>query len=93
MAAPLLLLDAGGTVLFANARAAALLSCAEPLGLSLSALLAPSGAAEPEAEPILDALLDALRAGRPIRAPLTLTGERRVEAALAPLSVGGFALT
>ena len=89
MSAPLLLLDAGGTVLFANARAAALLSCAEPLGLSLPALLAPSGVPEPEAEPVLDAM----RAGRPIRARLTLAGDRRVEAALAPLSVGGFALT
>lgn len=93
MAAPLLLLDAGGIVLFTNARAAALLSCADPVGLSLPALLAPAGVTEPEAEPVLDAILDAVRAARPIRARLTLSGDRRVEAALAPLSVGGFALT
>ncbi|WP_183436204.1 putative bifunctional diguanylate cyclase/phosphodiesterase [Methylobacterium sp. R2-1] len=89
MAAPLLLLDAGGTVLFTNARAAALLSCAEPVGLSLPVLLAQSGAAEPEGEPVLEAV----RATRPARARLTLDGDRRVEAALAPLSAGGFALT
>ena len=89
MAVPLLLLDAGGSVVFANARAAALLACAEPVGLPLPALLAPFGAAEPEAEPILAAV----RAARPVRARLTLGGDRRVEAALAPLSAGGFALT
>ncbi|KQO77289.1 MAG: putative bifunctional diguanylate cyclase/phosphodiesterase [Methylobacteriaceae bacterium] len=89
MAAPLLLLDAGGSVVFANAHAAALLACAEPVGLPLPALLVPFGAAEPEAEPILEAV----RAARPVRARLTLGGDRRVEAALAPLSAGGFALT
>ncbi|BAU93001.1 diguanylate cyclase/phosphodiesterase [Methylorubrum populi] len=89
MAAPLVLLDAGGTVLFANARAAALLSCADPAGLSLTALLASAGAAEPEGVPVLDAV----RAARPVRARLTLAADRRVEAALAPLSIGGFALT
>ena len=89
MAAPLLLLDADGTVLFANARAAALLSCAEPAGLSLPALLASCGAAEPEGALVLDAV----RAARPARTRLTLAADRRVEAALAPLSVGGFALT
>ena len=33
MATPLILLDTGGTVSFANARAAALLACAEALGV------------------------------------------------------------
>ncbi|CAO4174873.1 Bifunctional diguanylate cyclase/phosphodiesterase [Methylorubrum populi] len=89
MAAPLILLDTGGTVSFANARAAALLACAAPAGLSLGALLAAGGVAEPEAEPVLAAL----RAARTLSAPLTLAGDRRVDAALTPLSVGGFALT
>ncbi|HJE23620.1 MAG TPA: bifunctional diguanylate cyclase/phosphodiesterase [Methylorubrum populi] len=89
MATPLILLDTGGTVSFANARAAALLACAEPAGLSLGALLAAGGVAEPEAEPVLAAL----RAARALSAPLTLAGDRRVDAALTPLSVGGFALT
>ncbi|KQQ18270.1 diguanylate cyclase [Methylobacterium sp. Leaf123] len=89
MAAPVLLLDAGGSVVFANARAAALLACAEPVGLPLPALLAPFDAAEPEVDPILEAV----RAARPVRARLTLGGDRRVEAALVPLSAGGFALT
>ncbi|MDV2982801.1 UNVERIFIED_CONTAM: EAL domain-containing protein [Methylobacteriaceae bacterium AG10] len=89
MAVPLVLLDAAGTVTFANARAAALLSCAVPAGLSLPALLAAFGGAEAEG----GLLPEALRTARPVRSRLTLGGDRRVEAALAPLSAGGFALT
>ncbi|WP_238256529.1 putative bifunctional diguanylate cyclase/phosphodiesterase [Methylorubrum podarium] len=89
MAVPLVLLDAAGTVTFANARAAALLSCAVPAGLSLPALLAAFGGAEAEG----GLLPEALRTARPVRSRLTLDGDRRVEAALAPLSAGGFALT
>ena len=89
MAVPVVLLDATGTVTFANARAAALLSCAVPAGLSLPALLAAFGGAEAEG----GLLPEALRTARPVRSRLTLGGDRRVEAALAPLSAGGFALT
>ena len=89
MAVPLLLLDAAGTITFANACAAALLACPAPAGLPLSALLAACGGAEPEG----GALPEALRAARPVRSRLTLGGDRLVEAALAPLSSGGFALT
>jgi len=88
MAVPLLLLDAAGTITFANACAAALLACPAPAGLPLPALLAACGAAEPEG----GILPEALRAARPVRSRLTL-GDRLVEAALAPLSSGGFALT
>ncbi|WP_342150545.1 putative bifunctional diguanylate cyclase/phosphodiesterase [Methylorubrum sp. SB2] len=87
MATPLLLLDAGGSVTFANDRAAVLFAGSPPVGRALPALLAARGAAEP------GAFDDALRAGRPAREGLALNGGRRVEAALAPLSSGGFALT
>ena len=87
MATPLLLLDAGGTVTFANDRAAALFAGAVPAGRRLAALLAAGGAAETRA------LDEALAAGRPARERLALDGGRLVEAALAPLSSGGFALT
>ena len=89
MAAPLLLLDAAGTVAFANARAAALLAGTAPVGRALPALLAACGAAEPEG----GLLPEAVRAVRPVRTRLALDGDRRVEAALVPLSTGGFALT
>ncbi|KQT60812.1 diguanylate cyclase [Methylobacterium sp. Leaf456] len=87
MATPLLLLDAGGTVTFANDRAVVLFAGSMPVGRTLAALFAARGAAEPQA------LDEALRAGRPAREGLALDGGRRVEAALAPLSSGGFALT
>jgi diguanylate cyclase (GGDEF)-like protein len=87
MATPLLLLDAGGTVTFANDRAASLFTGLAPVGRTLAALLAAQGAEEPHA------LAEGLRAARPARERLALDGGLRVEAALAPLSSGGFALT
>ncbi|WP_110351606.1 GGDEF domain-containing phosphodiesterase [Methylobacterium sp. B4] len=89
MAAALVLLDAGGTVTFANARAAALLGCAELVGLPIRSLPAACGGAEPEGA----ALAEAVRAGRSLRLHLALGDERLVETALTPLSTGGFALT
>ncbi|SFL82704.1 putative bifunctional diguanylate cyclase/phosphodiesterase [Methylorubrum salsuginis] len=87
MATPLLLLDAGGTVTFANVRAASLFAGAASAGPVLAALLMSQGAVKPRA------LDDALRAGRPARERLAFADGRLVEAALAPLSSGGFALT
>ncbi len=87
MATPLLLLDASGTVTFANARAASLFAGAASAGPILAALLMSQGAVKPRA------LDDALRAGRPARERLAFADGRLVEAALAPLSSGGFALT
>ncbi len=86
MAAPLLLLDAGGRVTFANAGAVALLPRAAA-GPPLSLLLAEAGAGN------RSDLDEAVRAARPARTRLALAGGRLVEAALAPLSIGGFALT
>ena len=89
MAAALVLLDAGGTVTFANARAAALLGCAELVGLPIPALPTACGGAELEGA----ALAEAVRAGCSLRLHLALGDERLVETALTPLSTGGFALT
>ncbi|GJE78401.1 hypothetical protein BGCPKDLD_5016 [Methylorubrum suomiense] len=95
MATPLLLLDAGGTVTFANDHAAILFAGAVTVGSSLATLLAaPEVGTDRGAERLgRSALTEALTARRPTRERLALEGGRLVEAALAPLSTGGFALT
>jgi diguanylate cyclase (GGDEF)-like protein len=94
MATPLLLLDAGGTVTFANDRAAILFAGAVTVGSGLAALLAtPEGTDRGADRQGRNALTEALTTRRPTRERLELEGGRLVEAALAPLSTGGFALT
>ncbi|WP_232631401.1 putative bifunctional diguanylate cyclase/phosphodiesterase [Methylobacterium sp. Leaf118] len=90
MPAPLLLIDAGGTVTFANLRAAAMLPGTRPVGLTLPDLLAAYGAAEAPDPGVLEA---AVRTTSPAQTRLTLADGRLLDTVLVPLSTGGFALS